>query len=275
MLKAKPVIKWVGGKRQLLGVLEEKMPSRYGTYFEPFFGGGALFFDLAPKDAVINDFNPQLVNLYRQIKNHSAGVMKLLKVWEAEYNSLDDMSAKNAYYYQKRVEYNDCLTSGERSVKSAALLIFLNKSGFNGLYRINQAGLYNVAAGHKKKLSLFDEDNFVAVKQALQHAQIKRGDFEKACRSAKKGDFVFFDSPYYDSFDTYQAGGFSATDHARLAQLFSDLSDAGVYCMLTNNNCDYVKELYSGYNIEEVDVRRMVNCDSSKRTGTEVIVTNY
>jgi len=273
--KTTPLIKWVGGKRQLLSVIHENMPKDFNTYFEPFFGGGALFFDLQPKASVINDFNPQLANLYKQVKSKRKMFTALLSAWENEYNSIPEMDDKNAYYYTKRKQYNDCLTDNELSVKSAALLVFLNKAGFNGLYRVNQGGLYNVPPAHRETLHLFDEENVKSVSAALRHTKIYAGDFEKACASAQAGDFVFFDSPYYDTFDTYQAGGFSADDHRRLFELFRNLTGRGVYCMATNNSCDYIRELYAGYRILTLPVKRMVNRDANKRTGEEVMIMNY
>lgn len=270
-----PIIKWVGGKRQLLEKIRENMPEQYDTYFEPFFGGGAVFFELQPEKAIINDFNPQLANLYKQVRNHRIIFLNFLKKWEDEYNVLPDMKTKDEYYYKKRKEFNDCLTKDEHSVQSAALLVFLNKSGFNGLYRVNQGGLYNVPASHKVNLHLFDEENVKNVSKALKNATIYKGDFEEACKNAKQGDFVFFDSPYYDTFDTYQAGGFSADDHKRLFELYKRLTEKGVYCMATNNNCEYITDLYKDYRILTIPVKRMVNRDANHRTGEEVMILNY
>lgn len=271
----KPIVKWVGGKRQLLPLLKELMPKEFNRYFEPFFGGGALFFSIQPSNAVINDFNPQLINMYNQIKNNPMKVMDILNEWQSKYNSLNSKEEKDAYYYQKRNEYNTHLISDTSDEVTAALLIFLNKSGFNGLYRINQGGLYNVPSGHKKRLNLFEENNILAVSQSLQNAEIlPHGDFQKACQTAKEGDFVFFDSPYYDTFDSYQANGFSAHDHKRLCELFKSLSEKGVFCMLTNNDCDYIRNLYQGFNIRETNVKRLINRDAKHRTGKEIIITN-
>lgn len=271
----KPFIKWVGGKRQLLTEIEQNMPQEFGTYFEPFFGGGAVFFDLAPEKAVINDYNVQLINLYKQIQTHVDDFYSLISQWANEYNELETIEEKDAYYYQKREVYNECLKANELSVKSAALFMFLNKSSFNGVYRLNRSGLYNVPCGHKKNVGMPPIEDIHAAAEALKDIEIISGDFEKACEKAQEGDFVFFDSPYYDTFDTYQAGGFSEEDHIRLFNLFKRLSDKGVYCMMTNNDCDFIKELYKDYCISVVDVKRMVNRDSKNRVGKEVIVTNY
>ena len=268
-----PVVKWAGGKRQLLPILAPMLPSSYNTYYEPFFGGGALFCSVAPKKAVINDFNVQLVAMYRQIKKSPSSVCDELLDIQTRYNDLRTMNEKDALYYDLREEYNFRIMEKRKDV--ASLLIFLNKAGFNGLYRVNAAGRYNVPPAHRKQVNAYDKENIVSFSMALKKARIMCGDFEKACSNAEKGDFVFFDSPYFDTFDTYQAGGFSESDHVRLRDLFKKLSARGVYCMLTNNDCDTIKELYAGYNIRPVPVKRMINCDGSNRTGNEVIITNY
>ena len=270
-----PVIKWVGGKRQLLSEIKARMPKEYGTYYEPFFGGGAHFFELQPKKAVINDFNDQLVNLYCQIKNDCQSVVAIIDQYQNTYNAFENKSEKLDYFYSLRKKFNEFLKSGSKSPESAALFIFLNKAGFNGLYRVNANGEFNVPSAHREKINAYQIENIQAASAALGKATILQGDFEAACQDAKEGDFVFFDSPYYDTFDTYQAGGFDEAAHRRLAALFKKLSDRGVKCMMTNSNTDFIKELYSEFNIEVVNVKRMVNCDATKRTGQEVIVTNY
>lgn len=270
-----PVIKWAGGKRQLLPELNKKIPNQYNTYFEPFFGGGALFCDRQPVNAVINDFNPQLINVYKQIKTNPGKLMSLLLQYQTDYNSLPDDNAKTQRYFQRRDQFNQYITQNILTIESAALFIFLNKAGFNGLYRVNAKGAFNVPSAHRSSLNLFDADNINNLCSLLQSATILCGDFEKACSSAQSGDFVFFDSPYYDTFDCYQAGGFTEDDHIRLAELFKSLSDNGVYCMLTNSDTDFIKDLYKNFYIDIVPVKRMINSDSSKRTGTEIIVTNY
>ena len=270
-----PVIKWAGGKRQLVPTILPMMPATYGTYFEPFFGGGALFCELQPKVAVINDFNKQLIGMYRCIEQRPDEVCKAVKNLQGNYNSLPAMADKDAYYKCCRDLFNKEMQNGRDSVLAASLLIFLNKAGFNGLYRVNAKGLLNVPSAHRQTVNAFDSDNIKEWSKALKKATIMCGDFEIACNAAQAGDFVFFDSPYYDTFDTYQAGGFSEADHKRLFALFDRLAGQGVYCMLTNNSCDFIKNLYSGYNIKEVDVKRMINCNANARTGKEVIVTSY
>ena len=270
-----PVIKWAGGKRQLVPTIMDMMPESYNTYFEPFFGGGAVFCALQPEKAIINDFNVQLINMYKWIKKKPGDVMKELSLLQDEYNSQVTIEAKDAYYYQVREKYNEQIRSEADSPYTASLLIFLNKAGFNGLYRVSASGNYNVPPAHRNTLKTYEEQNINGLSKLLKNVTIKQGDFEKACKKAHAGDFVFFDSPYYDTFDTYQAGGFSEADHKRLYNLFDQLSKKGVKCMLTNNDCDFIKDLYKNYNIKVVEVKRMINCNGKNRKGKEVIITNY
>lgn len=253
------------------------MPTHFDRYYEPFFGGGALFCELTPASATINDRNKQLVNMYEQIKTNPDGVCAALYDLQRQYNEKETMDEKDALYYEFRKSFNDCLANNADTNHSlsAALLIFLNKAGFNGLYRINTSGMYNVPSAHRKTVKAYDKANIMAMSKALQQTRILCGDFAEACKDAKEGDFVFFDSPYYDTFDTYQAGGFSEADHVRLFELFKDLSNKGVYCMATNNNCEFIRSLYQNYHIKSTNVRRSINCDGENRTGKEVIITNY
>lgn len=272
---AVPIIKWAGGKRQLLTEINKKIPENFNTYYEPFFGGGAVFFDLEPENAVINDFNSQLINVYKKIKTSPKKIISYLEKYQKEYNIIEKKEEKLEFYYKKREEFNAFIKSNTFSSESASLFIFLNKAGYNGLYRVNKDGFFNVPSAHRKTLNLFDYDNILDVSKKLKKCEIKCGDFFKACKNVGPRDLVFFDSPYYDTFDTYQAGGFSEGDHRRLAQLFDELSNRGAFIILTNNNCDFIKNLYANYNIKEVEVKRMINSDSSKRTGSEVIITNF
>ena len=184
------------------------------------------------------------------------------------------------YYYSLRERYNDKLMKEEFDVELAALFVFINKHCFNGLYRVNGKGLFNVPYNNSNKISV-DEESILAVSEYLKKATILHGDFEEVCRDAKKGDFIFFDSPYVPlnptSFESYTKEGFDVESHLRLARLFDELTKRGCYCMLTNHNTNFINELYGnkGYRIDVVSVKRMINSDASKRTGEEVIICNY
>lgn len=270
-----PVVKWAGGKRQILDEIKSRLPEDYDRYYEPFVGGGALFFDLQPTSACINDLNFQLINLYRQIQTHAHELCDSLYVFEESYNSLEDMDSKDRYYYDIRDNFNNSVKYRNIPVLSAAMFIFLNKTCFNGLYRVNKDGLFNVPSGHKKNIRIFDRENLESMSEFFKGKDILCGDFEEACLSAEYGDFVFFDSPYYGTFDSYQQNGFTEDDHRRLFSLYETLSKRGVYCMLTNSSSAFIKELYEGYHIEKIGVKRSISANGTNRVGEEVIIRNY
>ena len=238
-----PFVKWAGGKRQLLSQIQERMPENYNHYFEPFVGGGAVFFGTQPSKALINDINKALINTYQRICNSP-------KEFLSEVNKIDSQICEDGkqYYYS--------------------------------LYRVNGKGLFNVPYNNSRRASV--EENVIwAVSEYLQNITILQGDFEDACKEAKKGDFVFLDSPYAPlnptSFEAYTKEGFDIESHKRLAKLYDELTMRGCYCMLTNHNTDLINELYGnkGYKIDVVSVRRMINSDASNRVGEEVIICNY
>lgn len=273
--KCAPFVKWAGGKRQLLSQIRERMPKKYNNYFEPFVGGGAVFFELLPERALINDINRALINAYRRICNSP-------KDFLGSINKLDaDMGEDGKkYYYALREHYNDKLMREEFDTELAALFVFLNKHCFNGLYRVNGKGLFNVPYNNSRAASV-EEELIYAVSERLQGVTITDGDFEAACQTAQKGDFIFIDSPYAPlnptSFESYTKEGFDVESHKRLAKLFDELTDRGCFCMLTNHNTDFINGLYGekGYKIDVVDVKRMINADASNRVGKEVIICNY
>lgn len=268
-----PVIKWAGGKRQLLEELKRGMPNDIGTYVEPFFGSGALFFDLQPKKAIINDNNSELINMYLQIRDNPTKLMKALDILQKDFPK--EETSQFTYYYDKREEFNKRIDKTQLSTSDAALMIFLNKTCYNGLFRVNASGKFNTPFGKRKTLNLYNKQNIIECSNALKNAKIMQGDFGVACKGLKTKDFVYFDSPYFDTFDTYQIGGFPIEEHKRLAKLYKRLSDRGIYCMLSNSDNEFIKDLYKDYNIEIVPVKRMINCDGANRTGFEVIIRNY
>ena len=274
-LRISPFVKWAGGKKQLLERLEERMPETYGRYYEPFIGGGALLLDVQSKNAVINDVNEQLLNVYRQLKADAEAVISILR-------ELDSVECDKEHYLKMRAEYNKKITAHILDAECAALTIWINKHCFNGLYRVNSKGLFNVPYNNKVGGVSMSEENLRGIGLYLSSGdiEIREGDFEAACADAQAGDLVYFDSPYIPvsetaNFTDYTKDGFGYEDHCRLAKLFKRLDAAGVKVMLSNHNVDLVYELYDGFKIEGVDVKRAINRDASKRVGKEVIITNY
>ena len=270
-----PFVKWAGGKRQLIPQIRERMPEQFNYYYVPFVGGGAVIFELLPENAVINDINRALINAYQIICEDPQAFL-------LEINRLDTEMWEDgkAYYYSLREHYNDKLMKGEFDVELAALFVFINKHCFNGLYRVNGKGLFNVPYNNSRRSSV-DEKSIVEISEFLKDVTIISGDFEAACEGAGAGDFVFIDSPYAPlnptSFESYTKEGFDIESHRRLANLFDELTARGCYCMLTNHNTELINELYGnkGYTIDVVSVKRMINSDASNRVGEEVIICNY
>lgn len=252
--------------------LQRRLPKEFNKYFEPFSGAGALFFSIEPSEAFINDINHSLINLYRLCRDRSEDLKIELSKLEKDFNSSNLDKDKESFYYSKRDRYNKVL--GKNTVEEAALFVFLNKANYNGLYRVNSKGFYNVPFGRKKKIDLVGEklDN---ISSLLKNTTISEGDFEQACKFASKGDFVYFDPPYHNTFVDYHLDGFSESDQLRLYRLFENLSKKGVYCMLSNSDSDFILDLYKNYHIEVIQVKRYINRDSNNRNANEVIITNY
>lgn len=275
----KPVIKWVGGKGSNLPYIRDRLPSNlkdytYWTYYEPFLGGAAVLLDLNPTNAVVNDINPELINMYLQVRDNVDSVLLELTVIDRAHEAADD---PKAYYYLIREKYNKHL--GNNNAVQAARFIYLNKHCFNGLYRVNSKGEFNVPFNGKLSGRSFVPDHLRELSSRLQNIRILNTDFEEAVKDASSGDFIFFDSPYAPltptSFTDYTKEGFSYEDHVRLAKVFKELTNRGCYCMLTNHDTPLIRELYKDFRIEVVDVRRSINRNGSDRTGKEVIITNY
>lgn len=274
-LKMRPFVKWAGGKKQLLDKLKERAPVSFNTYYEPFIGGGAFLLDLHPQKAVINDVNEQLLNVYIQLKINAEAVI-------TELRNYDAAACGKEYYLSVREAYNRKIATREMDAECAAMMIWINKHCFNGLYRVNSKGMFNVPYNYKNGGSSMDAENLEAIGQYLRKAEIeiRQGDFETACLDVKPGDFVYFDSPYVPisetaNFTDYTKDGFSGKDHKRLASLFRTLDSKGAYVMLSNHDVPLVHDLYHDFKIEAIDVRRNINRDASKRVGKEVLITNY
>lgn len=275
--KAKPFLKWVGGKRQMLSQYDEFFPKEYDTYFEPFVGGGAVFFHLSPKKAYLNDLNKDLIHSYETIRDDLGELTTVLEELEEDYLE-GSKSERKKFFYNMRDRYNS-LENGD--VEKTALLFFLNKTCFNGMYRVNNSGEFNVPHGRYKNPTILDEENLEAVSLALRNTKFTSVDFEKAVKKAKKGDFIYFDPPYHplnetSDFTSYSEDGFNKEDQIRLRDTFKKLDKKGCKAMLSNSCTDFVKDIYSVYRIEEVAAGRSINSDGSKRGKiNELVILNY
>lgn len=279
LLKSQPTLqpftKWTGGKRQLLSVIKSLMPDNYNRYFEPFIGGGALFFDLAPKTAYINDFNSELINCYQQIKDNPKELIDLLTRHQAN-NSKD-------YYLNLRSVDRDNRINEMSPMERAARIMYMLRVDFNGLYRVNSKNQFNVPYGRYKNPKIVDETLILAISDYLNknNIQILNCDFECAVKDVKSGDFVYFDPPYIplsetSAFTSYTHEGFSYEEQVRLRDVFRKLDKKGAYVMLSNSSSPLVEELYKGFNIHKVDANRTNGAKSSSRGKiSEIIVTNY
>jgi DNA adenine methylase len=270
----KPIIKWVGGKTQLLSQIKERLPKEFNTYYEPFLGGAAVLLELNPTNSVVSDINPELINMYLQVRDHVDDVIEFLTILD---NQHEIWSEPKEYYYMVRGNFNECLGVG--SAKQAARFIYLNKHCFNGLYRVNKKGQFNVPFNGKLSGWSVDPDHLREVSTRLKDVDIRCGSFEDTVKDAGPDDLVFFDSPYAPlnptSFVDYTKEGFDYEDHVSLAAMFKVLTNKGCKCILTNHDTPLIRELYKDYTIEVVDVRRSINRNGSDRTGKEVIITNY
>lgn len=268
-----PLVKWIGGKRQLLPILKDNLPEKYNTYYEPFVGGGALLLSEHPESFVVNDFNDDLVSLYLSVKDASKSLLELLDKYQSEYSHYS-----SSFHYRVRHE------KPESQIEKAARLVFLNKTCFNGLYRVNSKGEFNTPWNRKEKVCLYDKDNFFEVSQYFKdHCKgIFCGSWEKLWDMPQKGDFVYLDPPYDPIKDSgskctdYTSKGFTKEDQTKLSKWFKELTDRGVYVMESNHNTELIRDLYKDFNIQVVFARRNVNCKGSSRGPVEeVLIKNY
>lgn len=272
-----PFVKWAGGKKQLLDKLHSLMPKTYNRYFEPFIGGGALLFSVAPKDFVINDFNTELIQAYRCFTSE-ADFKKLLETLD-----FHQIHHSEEHYYEVRNMDKKPNFLSLPIYERAARMIYLNKSCFNGLYRVNSKGYFNVPSGRKKTINCYEEENLKEISAFFSSSKFKifNGNFPDAISEVKTGDFVYFDPPYdtwenKDSFTSYAKNPFGKEEQKRLANVYKELSEKGAYVMLSNHNTEFIRELYKEFNIHVVEAKRMINSKASGRGNVEeVIITNY
>ena len=276
MFKGKPFVKWAGGKRQIMDKLMKYVPYEFDTYYEPFVGGGALLFELSPKKAVINDSNKELMNVYEVLCNEEK-FKKLCSV----LNTYERDHSEEFYYELRNKDRNKSAFNRLSDYTRAARTIYLNKACFNGLYRVNSKNEFNVPFGKKVKVNTYEGSNLITVSNYLTMNDIRilNVDFEEAVSTAKKGDFVYFDPPYdseTSTFNSYTEEGFGKEQQRRLARVFKELDEKGVYVMLSNHNTMLINELYKDYNIHVIEAKRNINSNGNKRGKVEeVIITNY
>ena len=261
---AKPFLKWAGGKRQLLSELVTLLPVRFDKYIEPFLGGGALFFHLGPVRAILADANEELISCYEVVRDSVIELIDELRSYRNDERS----------YYEMR----ELLPSQLGKVQRAARVIYLNKTGFNGLYRVNKEGHFNVPFGHRKNPIICDVPTLQAANEALQGVELVCGDYKDVLRTyARPGDFVFLDPPYYPvggyaDFKRFTKEFFYEENHLELRDEFARLVNTGCWVLLTNSNTSFVRKLYEGYNYKAVDTRRSISSNSTTRSGEDLIV---
>jgi len=268
------LIKWAGGKKQLLEQFEKFFPKQIKRYFEPFVGGGTVAIYLLKthqeiEKIYLSDINEELITTYNVVKSNIKELISLLKEYKLKHSK--------EFYYQIRAENVKDLTP----VEIAARFLYLNRTCFNGLYRVNSKGQFNVPIGSYKNPTICNEEDLREISNLLQKDDITVNEFYNSVKEAKKGDFIYFDPPYYplkkgQSFTTYTKSNFLEKEQEKLAETFKQLDKKGCKVMLSNSDTEFIKNLYKGYNIHFVQASRMINCDATKRGKiNEVVITNY
>ncbi len=292
MSLAKPFVKWVGGKSQLLDEIREKYPSQIEKYCEPFVGGGAVLFDVLgkfkPKKVLINDINKELINTYKQIRDNCENLIAQLSEIQNRYKS-QSLEENKAYFYEKRERYNELKVNGDEAenLEKAALFIFLNKTCFNGLYRVNSKGLFNVPFNNAKNPLLCDEENLRACSKLLQNVEMKVGDYKECGTFIDKKTFVYIDPPYRPltqtaAFTSYSENGFADREQIELGNFITEISKKGAVVLASNSdpknadkNDDFFDKLYANFKIERVSASRMINSNAKKRGSiNELLISN-
>ena len=269
--KPYPFVKWAGGKRQLINQMGAFFPINFNKYIEPFIGGGAVFFHLLPKKAILSDINFELINCYKVIKNN---VVELI-------DSLSNHKYEKKYYYQIRALDRDKTSYSKLSnIEKASRTIYLNKTGYNGLYRVNSNGFFNVPFGLHKNPKICDRNNLFATHIALRDVTIINSSFEACLNLAEKNDFIYFDPPYHplsqtSNFTSYNKGNFGKDSQKELFNIFNILDDRGCKLLLSNSYSDYILNMYRDYEIIVLKARRSINSNALKRgLIKEVLIKN-
>ena len=270
---ATPVLKWVGGKRQLLPEIKKRIP-RITSYYEPFLGGGAVLFALQPKKAVVNDLNTELINVYKVISNNPEELIEELK----KYNNDEE-----TFYKIRNIDRNKKEFENLSDIQRAARVIYLNKTCFNGLYRVNSLGEFNSPYGRYKNPNIVNDKTIMALNKYFNTADIefRNMDFEESIKDIPKGAFVYLDPPYdpvskTSNFTGYNESGFSDKEQIRIKKMCDELNKKGVKFLLSNSSTDFIKDLYKDYTIEIVNAKRTINSKAEKRGEVEeVLIRNY
>jgi len=251
----KPFLKWPGGKRNILPQITKFLPQEFGTYFEPFVGGGAMFFELANKKllrggSVLGELNESLCTTYRTIRDTPEDLIGILRSLKTD---------KDSFYYVR--DEMKC----ETPVETSARLIYLNKTCFNGLYRVNKKGLFNVPYGYRDNPNICDAENILRCSEILKGCQIRCVDFAECVKDATRGDLVYLDPPYLGTFCSYTSEGFPLLKQEHAAQTFETLAEKGVYVLMSNSATQWLKDRLKRYNFETIKGRRRISCDSASR----------
>ena len=270
-----PFVKWAGGKRQLSEIIRSLIPNKYNTYFEPLIGGGAILFELLPRKAVINDYNKELINTYEVIRDFPNKLITLLQIHS--YNNSEE------YFYEIRSMDRSKDFNSLSSVQKAARFIYLNKTCFNGLYRVNRSNQFNVPYGRYKNPNIVDSDNIKKCSEYFNSNDIKilDGDYQDALKLADEDDFIYLDPPYVpisktSSFTSYTDIDFIIKDQIELKNQCDLLTKNKIKFLLSNSHNDFIIDLYKDYEIIEVNANRSINSNSSKRGEVkEVLIRNY
>jgi DNA adenine methylase len=260
---ARPFVKWVGGKRSIIGELLARIPDEFKNYFEPFVGGGALFWNIPRAGkACLSDINFHLIITYRMIRDKVEAVISRLEYHKKHHNE--------KYYAEARAK----LSETQDQVEVASLFIYLNKTCYNGLYRVNKSGIFNVPIGRYDDPKIVDADNMRKCSKFLVDVDILQNGFSHI--KPKKGDFVYFDPPYHETFSAYDGSGFGDKEHEELATFCRQLDQKGVLFMLSNSDTPFIRQLYEGFDMGNVDASRFISCKGNERKKeNELIIRNY
>jgi len=271
---SEPILKWAGGKRQLLSEILPLIPNNINRYYEPFLGAGAVLLELEPSRAIVNDINSELINVYYVIRDNPEALIELL----FHYNS---NHSRELYYETRNLDRDVNAFNQLSNIEKAARTVYLNRTCFNGLYRVNRHGQFNTPMGHNSSIQIVNPEGIRSISTYLNNndIQILNTDYRSASRWMRRNDFIFLDPPYYpirpDSFVRYDASVFNINEQVELKLFCDSLNGRGIRFLQTNSDCIEVRELYNNYNLLTVNVQRSINANADDRHATELIITNY